>query len=117
TKRDGYWRARARFRDYDGRRRQVEATGPTKGKAKTRLREKLYTRQYTGPGGGLNASSTVTNLADAWLEEIRRSNRTQQTIAQYEQILKSRALPALGDLTLSEARVSVLDRAIKAVAD
>lgn len=117
SRRDGYWRARARFRDYDGRRRQIEATGSTKGKAKTRLREKISTRHHPSGEGSITETTTVTDLARLWLDEIRRSGRTPQTIARYEHILDSRGLPALGDLTLAEARVSILDRAIKAVAD
>lgn len=117
TRRDGYWRARAWFRDYDGRRRQVEATGHTKGIANTRLREKLAVRHGAGAGTGITGSTSVAELTSAWLEEARRTDLTPQTIYRYEHVLNRYGLPAIGELTLDEATVSVLDRVIKATAD
>ena len=117
VRRQGYWRARAWFRDYDGRRRQLEATGHTEGIARTRLREKLSRRQRAVEGIGITGATTVSQLAHAWLEEIRRSKRTPQTVDHYAGTLSRHGLPAIGELRLDEVRVSILDRLIKATAD
>src|SRR5512133_1257606 len=75
------FRARARFRDYDGRTRDVEATSTTGPAAVRALNVKL--RDRTTPHD----------------DEITGEERlAPQTIQRYETSLRTAILPALGDL-------------------
>jgi len=83
TRRGNYWRARTWFRDYDGKRRLVEATGRTKGIASQRLRNRLAERQGAEGSGEISSNTTINALFDIWLEEIGRGDRTRQRIMTY----------------------------------
>ena len=78
----GKWVAKARFRDFDGVTRLVQASGDTEAKAKSALRISLRDRARP-TGGEITSESTVAQLLDYWLDEIGRSARAPQTIAYY----------------------------------
>jgi integrase len=112
----GRWRARARFRDYDGHTRDVEAWAATGAAAERHLLEML--RERTTPTGeDITRETRISHLAQRWLDEIRGEDRiTPQTIDRYETSLRVAILPALGHLRLREATVSRLDRCFKTIA-
>lgn len=112
---DGRPEAMARFRDYDGRVRQVRALGDTPADARRRLKAKLRDRQRA-TGVGLTSESRVSELADQWLEQAGRrwSIGTRRT---YSTVVKNQVKPALGQLRLREAKVGVIDRALEAIYD
>ena len=63
--------ARARFRDYDGKTRDVEATGTTGPAATRALKEKL--RDRVAPNDDeITRETYVNTLADLWIEEDHR---------------------------------------------
>ncbi len=107
--------ARARFRDYDGTTRDVEATGPTGPAAIRALKEKL--RDRVAPNDDeITRETYVNTLADLWIEEITAEERvTPQTINNYKTSLKL-ILPALGKLRIREASVGRLDKFLREVA-
>ena len=108
--------ARARFRDYDGKTRDVEATGPTGPAAIRALKEKL--RDRVAPNDDEIARETyVSTLADLWIEEITAEERVApQTINNYMTSLRVSILPALGHLRIREASVGRLDKFLREVA-
>ena len=65
---DGRWRARARYRDYDGHTRVVERYGDSGAKAERVLVEALKTRSRpTGTVVDITADTRLADLADLWL--------------------------------------------------
>ena len=65
----------------------------------------------------VTADMTVEQLADAWIDEIIVENRVkQQTVGYYANNLHYWILPAIGEMTLQEATVGVLDRYLKTLA-
>ncbi|HET6479426.1 MAG TPA: tyrosine-type recombinase/integrase [Actinoplanes sp.] len=109
-------RARARFRDYDGKTRDVEATGPTGPAAIRALKEKL--RDRVAPNDDeITRETHVSVLASLWLEEITAEERlTPQTMDRYEGSVRTAIVPALGKLRIREAGVGRLDKFLREIA-
>src|SRR6266545_22991 len=108
--------ARARFRDYDGKTRDVEATGTTGPAAVRALKEKL--RDRTAPNDDeITRETHISLLANLWIEEITAEERvTPQTINRYESVVRTAVMPALGNLRIREASVGRLDKFLREVA-
>lgn len=110
----GQVRARARFRDYDGRVRPVSRYGPTNAAAERALREAL--RDRVGPTGSeITADTRLLLVAELWLENIKASDLSIGTQQTYETALRSWVLPGAGELTVREVRPAAVDRLLKAV--
>ncbi|MDR1152382.1 MAG: site-specific integrase [Bifidobacteriaceae bacterium] len=114
----GMVEARVRFRDHDGKRRQVQATARTQGAAERALKCKLATRATYQPGdGSLTADSLFADLAAYWLDDIELEGRiTQRTRENYEWNMLNLVVPVFGQLTLREIGVARCDRFIKSLA-
>ncbi|NJP31954.1 tyrosine-type recombinase/integrase [Micromonospora thermarum] len=110
------FRARARFRDYDGKTRDIEATDTTGPAAERALKVKL--RGRTTPNDDeITRETRVSRLAEVWVEEITAEERiAPQTIQRYQTSLRTAILPALGDLRIREASVGRLDRFLRDIA-
>jgi integrase len=108
--------ARARFRDYDGTTRDVEATGTTGPAAVRALQAKL--RDRIAPNDDeITRETRVNTLADLWLDELIAEERvTPQTIDRYTTSLRTVIRPAVGNLRLREATVGRLDKVLREVA-
>jgi hypothetical protein len=108
--------ARARFRDYDGKTRDVEATGPTAPAAIRALNVKL--RDRTTPNDDeITRDTRVDLLADLWLDQMAAEARVlPQTLNTYNSSLRFRIRPALGSLRIREASVGRLDRFLRDIA-
>lgn len=109
---DGRFKARARFRDFDGKVRIVSRTSNTEKNAKADLREALATRRGAG-GVDVSSSTRVSDLADLWLEQPH--NWSTGTARTYGSVVNSSVKPTLGGLRLSEATPAVIARALNAV--
>jgi integrase len=108
--------ARARFRDYDGRTRDIEAAGTTGPAAIRALKEKLRDRAIPNDDE-ITRETYVSTLANLWIEEITAEERvTPQTINNYKTSLRTAILPALGNLRIREASVGRLDKFLREVA-
>lgn len=90
--------ARARFRDYDGKTRDVEATDTTGPAAIRALKVKL--RDRTAPNDDeITRDTHISRLAELWVEEILAEERLAlQTVHRYQTSLRTRIVPALGGL-------------------
>ncbi|MFC0097455.1 tyrosine-type recombinase/integrase [Micromonospora marina] len=109
--------ARTRFRDHDGRTRDVEATDATGPAAIRALKVKLRDR-VTPNDDEITRDTHVSVLARLWLEEITAEERvTPQTISRYEISVRVSIEPALGELRIREATAGRLDRFLRKVAE
>lgn len=105
-KRGARWVAKARYRDLDGVRRDVERTGATKTAAKTRLLEHLAER------GGLpataQAQARMAAVIAEWLE-LPEHNWAINTRRRYAEVARLHVIPGVGGLTARELTVPLVD--------
>lgn len=118
TSSNGRVTARARYRDWDGKSRLVQATGDTTRAAEQRLKAKLAERTLYQPAGiGLTADSPFPDLVAYWLEDLDLEDRLSTTTRQlYERNMRTLVLPAFKDLTLREIGVARCDHFLKQLA-
>jgi len=111
-------RARAYYRDWDGSRRLVQASGETKAAAERALKLKLTRRAHTNPTDtALTLDSTFAKLGEYWLADIELEDRlAPATRDRYAAHLRQLVLPAFKDLTLREIGVARCDTLIKQLA-
>ncbi|MCQ9386797.1 tyrosine-type recombinase/integrase [Brevibacterium moorei] len=103
---DGRQRARARYRDFTGRRKQVEAIGRSKARAEKVLLQKLAQVMQTS-GDDISGTTTVAQLSTVYLAHIRASdNWVEQSVQRYEAVINGHILAGLGELRLMEVAVS-----------
>jgi integrase len=110
------WRARAKFRDYDGVTRLVEAHDSTPGKAENRLREML--RDRCAPSGSdITADTLIITVADLWFDEVTgQEDLAVQTLDRYRACFQQAIRKPLGRLRIREATVGRLDKFFKTLA-
>lgn len=107
------WRARTRYRDWDGTTRQVNRSGRTAGAARANLT--AYLSDRSAPSGDyITADSRLSEVAEVWFTE--RADLTVNTRRRYRQTLDLHVLPGVGNLRVREATVSRLDAFVKATA-
>lgn len=112
----GTWKATARFRDYDGKTREVTAFGSSGASAERRLNVAMRARTAR-VGGDITADMRMSQLTGLWLDEITDEARVRpQTVVTYRGIIDHAIVPALGELKVGEVTVSAADRFLKAYA-
>lgn len=113
-------KARARYRDYDGKVRTVARFGQTEAAAKRALKDALVNFQRAGGAGAITGSTTVSDLADLWLARALKDNGdpwATNTADTYRFIVENQVRPALGGIRLSELSLLVVNRALRKVKD
>ena len=110
---EGRWVAQARYRDVDGRTRQIERTGRTKQKAEDLLRTAMRDRIKPAGAHELGPETRLADLADVWWDEFSRSSGSNGTLRRYETVLHKYVIASLGGWMIREVSVSKLDRFIK----
>jgi integrase len=110
------YKARARYRDKDGRVRTVAKFGQTKSAATRALKAVLLERQGT-TSGRINADTRVEALAAAWLIAVDTSDRSPRTKEHYTYAVGRYVLPTIGRIRLREADTATCDDALKLVTD
>lgn len=110
----GVWRAMARFRDFDGMTRKVEARASTAAKAERQLVNALVERSAPS-ADEVTADMRLSKLAAVWWTEFEELGRAQNTRRRYREVLDSYVSPGVGGLRIREASVSTLDRFLKTV--
>jgi len=108
--------ARARFRDFDGHTRKVEAWGTSGAAAERALILSLADRSAPS-GESITGSSRLTELAVVWLAELERSSLASNSRRRYRELVEHHILPGVGGLMIREATVAPLDRFLRSVAD
>ncbi len=104
----GRWRARAKYRDYDGVTRRIERFGRTGAAAERTLLQSLEDRVTPTRGATITRDTTLEQLATAWLggrgDEIRDQSATTYTSA-----INRHIIPALGQVRVGEVSTGLLD--------
>jgi transcriptional regulator with XRE-family HTH domain len=107
------------YRDFDGRVRQVEATGRTITEAETKLVDRLKERRQANNGSGLKPTDRFSVAAELWFakleEKVRDGKRSPGTVDTYRRQLDNHVLPALGEVRLGEANTPLLDKVVGAI--
>ncbi len=102
---DGRHKARARFRDFDGRVRLISRTADSPRNAADDLRAALVERRGAG-GDEVSSNTRLDALADLWLEQPHGwSTGTART---YGYIGGANVKPALGQLRTGEVTPAVI---------
>src|SRR3954469_8821094 len=110
----GQVKARVKFRDFDGRVRQVGRVALSRAAAERALKADLANRQAVSSGVALTGATRMTALADAWIEADHGwSTGTQRT---YRSVVNKQVKPAFGQLCIREMTPGVVGRALSAIA-
>nr|WP_246402723.1 hypothetical protein [Promicromonospora sukumoe] len=109
--------AHARFRDYDGRLRPVQATGSTRKQAEHNLKAVLARRSRIASGStDLSGDSTFKRLVEIWLEDLDLQELAFSTRELYARDMRTLVQPAFKDYTLREISIMMVDRFLKKLA-
>jgi integrase len=112
-------RAMATYRDFDGRSRQVEASGRSRTAAENRLRQRLRDRSEKGSGGDLTATHRFSEAAALWFTRfeamVAEGRRSAGSLDTYRRSLNNHVLPALGQVRLGEATTPLIDRVLASI--
>ena len=113
------YRARAKFRDFDGITREVMAQGKTRSAAEAALLVKLRERASARHGGSLKSTDRFSVAAALWLEQLDEKvadgRRAPGTRDAYRRKLDRHVLPALGEVRLGEITTPLVDRVIQSI--
>jgi integrase len=113
------YRARTKFRGFDGKVREIERVGKTKAKAERELKQAIHQELQTPSGGDITAKTRFRDVAETWLawqeRRVAAGERAPGTVDNYRSMLKNHVLPAFGELRLSEVNVPRLDKFFPAV--
>lgn len=110
--------ARTRYRDSDGRLRQIQASGRTQRAAERSLKEKLTRRvDQFNRAGEITGDSPFPKLVELWLDDLDLEDRlAANTRDLYEREMRNLVLPTFEHMTLREISVSRVDRFLKSQA-
>lgn len=112
-------RALARYRDFDGVTRLVQASGRTATQASQKPRMQLQNRALAGRRGELTGMTKFCDAADLWLskldEQVADGRRSPGTVETYRRQLKNHILPAMGQMRLGEATTPLVDNVIRSI--
>ena len=98
----GKWRARTYYRFSDGKSRQVQRFGATKGKA-TNILKAFLIDAATPTSGTISKAMNLSMLADAYLKLKEDTGRAPRTISTYRHNIESIIKPRIGQLAVGEA--------------
>src|SRR3954453_20073172 len=112
-------RALARYRDFDGVTRLVQASGRTATQASQNLRMQLQGRALAGRRGRLTGMHRFSDAAELWLskidDQVADGRRSPGTVETYRRQLKNHILPAMGELRLGEATTPLVDNVVRSI--
>jgi integrase len=114
----GRYRARCRFRDYDGVTRPVERHGKSKQDARGNLNEHLKERKRVGDAD-ITPATLFKFVAATWMDHMenlmKAGERSPNSYRSYRMYLKSSVLPAFGELRIQEVTAGRVDKFIKEI--
>ncbi|MGH3795180.1 MAG: site-specific integrase [Pseudonocardiaceae bacterium] len=116
--RDGF-RARCLVRDYDGKIRELERSGPSAAKAKARLREAIRDRHRVDADAEITSETKLAEVVRIWLVDLRAEVAAGEKSPGTEQLYEATAgwiTAGLGELRLRELTVGRADRFISVTA-
>ncbi|MGO1407968.1 MAG: tyrosine-type recombinase/integrase [Brachybacterium sp.] len=103
------------MRDWDGKLRRLEASGPTRSAAKTGLKERISKRGDHRAGSGvLTGDTTFPELVEFWIDDMKTDTHlAPSTKDTYERNMRTLVLGAFEHFTLREISVSRVDQFLK----
>ncbi|OZM73563.1 site-specific integrase [Amycolatopsis antarctica] len=108
------YRARARYRGYDGVIRDASGSGASRTKAERAVKKAVADALRTPVGGELSPRTRFCEAAEQWLEiqqeRVIAGERATGTLDNYRSMLRNHVLPAFGELRLNEVSIPRLDR-------
>lgn len=109
------YRASTRFRDWDGRTRQVSATADGRAAARTELKVRIAERMRRGDTDDrLTQDSLFSALAEAWRDDLFLDvDRSDETKEVYERELRTLALPTFQNFAIHEISVGRVERFLR----
>jgi hypothetical protein len=115
---NGRVEARARYRDWDGQTRLIQATASSRPAAEIALKKKLAERNSFQPvDTALTPDSPFPALVDYWLADLDLEGRiAPSTRFNYERDMRKLVLPAFAGYTLREIGVARCDALLKQLA-
>jgi integrase len=109
----------ATYRAFDGRTRQVEASGRSKTAAEQNLRRILQSRALAGRQGELTGMTRFADASKVWLDQqvglVEQNRRSPGTVDTYRRQLRNHVLPAMGELRLAEVTTPLVDRVLETI--
>lgn len=109
-------RASTRYRDFDGRLREVACTARSASLARTGLKERLLERNGYGSNGLLSHASSFTELVLLWTEDMQRLDLAEGTKRNYLETLKyveeTFAYYTLGEITTGRVERFLRDEGV-----
>lgn len=112
----GNYTAHTRFRDLDGRLREVTATRASRSAAITELKRRLVNRAGYGRGGGLSLASPFGDLAELWLADLDARDLSHSTKENYRDDLRLHVRPFFTSYTLGEVTTGRVEAFLRAEA-
>ena len=89
-----------RYRDWDGKVRQVKRHGGTKGAARSNLAAAIRDRSSGTGQIDINGDTKLRVLSEVWFDEVQGRDLSPSTIQAYRDRLDKQILPSLGELRL-----------------
>lgn len=111
----GGFRARVRYRDYDGVTRHIERVGSSRTGAENNLKQALRDRTHVSTEGEITAQTKVSKLAELWLRDIDESDRAIRTKIAYRDVWDRCLATSIGELRIGDVRVSGVDRVVREI--
>ena len=111
----GGFRARVRYRDYDGVTPHIERVGPSRTGAENNLKQALRDRARVSADGEITAQTKVNRLVELWLRDIDESDRAIRTKITYRDVWDRCLAASIGELRIGDVRVSGVDRVIREI--
>lgn len=111
---DRSWAANARFRDLDGRTRQVQARGPTGAAAERKLFILLESRA-TPSADELGPASTIATLAARWLADLDAGTLAINTKSGYRWVAEDYVVRGLGAVRIDEMTVGRVEAFLRSI--
>src|SRR5699024_3641020 len=112
---DGKYRARTKYRDYDGRVRHIERVGTSKTGAKNILKQAIRDRSRAATGDEITANTKLEVLARVWLRGLDESDKALRTKQTYRESWDRDLAGPVGGLRVGELTVSAADRVLRAI--
>lgn len=113
----GVWRALTRYRDTDGKTRQVEARAVSANKARAALQARLTARQAP-TSSTITPATRVRDVTGVYLREVEERGRAPRTVQRYRETVDNHLLKArggVGDLRLSECTTGRLEEFLQGI--
>jgi hypothetical protein len=98
------YKAVTRYRDWDGKVRQVKRHGATKGAARMNLAAAIRDRSSGTSEIDINGETKLRVLAVVWFDQVKGRDLSPSTVQAYRDRLDKQILPSLGELRTIPSR-------------